>query len=97
MTDTATAIDPRDYAIIRALGALSLGEPDLELARDFLREANSGERLKHSDQVRRFHQALLECRSIERISDQAVAVTFPSCRLAGVFEQLATAAKEPQP
>jgi hypothetical protein len=45
--NAATAIDPRDYAIIRALGALSLGEPNIELA--------------------------------------------------GVFEQLATVAMEPQP
>lgn len=97
MTDTATAIDPRDYAIIRALGALSLGEPDIELACAFLREANSGERLTHSDQVRRFHQALLDASAIWRMSDQAVTVLFPSCRLASVFEQLATAAMEPQP
>ena len=93
----ATAIDPRDYAIIRALGALSLGEPNVELARAFLRDAQAGERIHHAAQVQRCHQALLDCRSVERISDQTIAVTFPSCRLAGVFEQLAIAAKEPQP
>jgi hypothetical protein len=40
------------------------------------------------------YQVLVNSRSIERISDQAVAVTFPSCRLATVFEQLASTAKE---
>lgn len=95
--NAATAIDPRDYAIIRALGALSLGEPNVELAREFLLEAQSDVRLHHSAQVQRCHKALLECHSIQRIADQTVAVTFPSCRLATVFEQLASAAKEPQP
>lgn len=97
MTATATAIDPRDYAIIRALGALSLGEPNIELARAFLREARAGERIHHAAQVQRCHQALLEAKDVWRMSDRAVTLLFPSCRLAGVFEQLAKAAKEPQP
>lgn len=97
MTDTATAIDPRDYAIIRALGALSLATPNVELARAFLRDAGADARIHHAAQVQRCHQALLEANQVWRMSDQAVTVLFPSCRLASIFEELATATKEPQP
>jgi hypothetical protein len=93
--NAATAIDPRDYAIIRALGALSLGEPNVELARAFLRDAGAGDRIHHAAQVQRCHKALIDASQVWRMSDQAVVVMFPSCRLATVFEELATAAKEP--
>ncbi|MGM0535513.1 MAG: hypothetical protein ACQER5_05495 [Pseudomonadota bacterium] len=84
----AKAIDPRDYAIIRALGALCLATPNVELARVYLRDAGAGERIHHAAQVQRCQQALLEASAFWRLSDQSVAITFPSCRLASVFEKL---------
>lgn len=79
----ANAIDPRDYAIIRALGALCLATPNVELARAFLRDAGAGERIHHAAQVQRSQQALAQGKA-RRVSDQ----TIESCRLASVFEEL---------
>jgi len=75
----------------------ALGEPNVELARAFLREAQSDVRVHHAAQVQRCHKVLLDANQVWRMSDQAVVVMFPSCRLATVFEELANAAKEPQP
>jgi|GEM_PF-5372962 len=80
------AIDPRDYCIIRALGALSLHTPNVELARAFLRDANADERI-HLASVSAQCNALLGQGKARRTSDQTVEITFPSCRLASEFEQ----------
>ena len=48
MTST---IDPRDYTIIRALGALSLNAPNVELARAFLSDSGAGERIHAAVEV----------------------------------------------
>ncbi len=83
----ANAIDPRDYAIIRALGALCLATPNVELARAYLRDAGAGERIHHAAQVQRCQQALAQGKA-RRVSDQTIEIAFPSCRLASVVEEL---------
>lgn len=92
----ATAIDPRDYAIIRALGALSLASPNLELARAFLREADAGARIHHAAQVQRCQQVLAKGVA-SRIGTQTVAISFHTMTAADAFEALAKEAKEHRP
>jgi hypothetical protein len=88
-------LDPRDYAIIRALGALCLEPPRLDVAREFLRHAGAEKRIHQAAQVWRRDQALAQG-AARRVSDQTVEITFPSCRLASVFEQLLKEKKERQ-
>ncbi|MGM0912740.1 MAG: hypothetical protein ACQEWZ_00105 [Pseudomonadota bacterium] len=83
----ANVIDPRDYAIIRALGALCLATPNVELARAYLHDAGAGERIHHAAQVQRCYQALAQGKA-HRVSDKTIEIAFPSCRLASVFEEL---------
>lgn len=79
--------DPRDYAIIRALGALCLTPPNIELAQTFLREAGAGVRIHQATNAVRRQELLAQGR-IHRVNDRTIEIAFPSCRLAEQFEAL---------
>ncbi|WP_136064340.1 hypothetical protein [Modicisalibacter radicis] len=79
--------DPRDYAIIRALGALCLAPPDIELAQLFLRQAGADERIHQAANTAR-RQGLLAQGRARRVNDRTIEITLPDCRLADLFEAL---------
>ncbi|SDJ89407.1 hypothetical protein [Billgrantia gudaonensis] len=45
----------------------------------------------------RWRDVLLGMSQLKRVSDQTIEVTFPSCRMAGVFEQLVDGIEEIAP